>query len=108
VEEEKPAETISVLQSMTTTQGGELQTEESEDLPTEEAEKLQAEEGEELDAGDGHLSLDNERESLPVIPDTSSSSDVRDSGLAYLWSICFQWLNDERCRAETAFSGWDH
>lgn len=28
--------------------------------------------------------------------------------LAFLWSSSLEWLSNEKCRAETAFSGWDY
>ena len=87
VEKEEPAETLLTHGSVVTTQ-----------------------EGEELQDEISDVSLGNEgegSEKLSIVPD-NSSSEVTDSGFAYLWSICFQWMNDERCRADTAFSGWDH
>ncbi|MCO5561925.1 hypothetical protein L7F22_015551 [Adiantum nelumboides] len=40
--------------------------------------------------------------------DSSRSSSSTKSKLAFLWLSSLEWLSSEKCRAETAFSGWDH
>lgn len=40
--------------------------------------------------------------------DSPPEMDCKMSKLAFWWSSSFEWLINEKCRAETAFSGWDH
>ncbi|KAI5080473.1 hypothetical protein GOP47_0003656 [Adiantum capillus-veneris] len=67
----------------------------------------------ELDSPQSKIDKDNtlaaSEEGCTLIQgDSPRSSSSTLSKLAFLWSSSLECLSNEKCRAETAFSGWDH
>lgn len=59
---------------------------------------------------DDTLAADGKKPEILIQGDSDllQDTDCKMSKLAFLWSSSLEWMSNEKCRAETAFSGWDH